>query len=416
MKHLRVLILALMIAGSASISSAQQVTGQGANVEGSPKHDLLADALGLERYPVVDLRADLGETLVEGERDLVFKSMNAVREVIRLRARDKDNIGRGDHAKSLGCYEAEFTVSPPGVVAATDQAGISARENLGRTFPAQVRFSNSEPKDVSDYRSATVGLAVKVKLDPAEHPKEEFFFDAGTAQDFVAGGLDTFVSRNIIDYADLFRLRIHPFANVLTIIDQHPKAFAVFGKEPLLRLFSLSSSTAPMVLEKRFSSLLPYAWGNTAVKFRFEPCHTFDRGKATFSRFDDSYQAKVIAEYLESHEICYLMKIQARPRPASDAERALIDRAFPLDDATAYWPEAGVGNGTPGAEFHEVARVRIKRSTRAMDDRDCERLAFNPWNGLKAHQPLGSLSRARAAVYKASELARKDLHEAAHPQ
>ena len=51
-----------------------------------------------------------------------------------------------------------------------------------------------------------------------------------------------------------------------------------------------------------------------------------------------------------------------------------------------------------------------------MDDRDCERLAFNPWNGLKAHQPLGSLSRARAAVYKASELARKDLHEAAHPQ
>lgn len=386
---------------------------QGANAEGLPMQDPIAEALALERYPLVDLRADLGETLVEGERALVLESMNAVREVIRLRARDKDNIGRGDHAKSLGCYEAEFTVSASDVVAADDQAGIAARGHLGRTFPAFVRFSNSEPKDVSDYRSATVGLAVKVELDPAEHSSEEFLFGAGAEQDFVAGGLDTFVSRNIVDYAELFRLRIHPVANALAIHDRHPAAFEVFGKEPLRRLVSPSSNSAPMALEKRFSSLLPYAWGHAAVKFRFEPCHRFDRGEATFSRFDDDYQAKVIKEFLEGNDICYVMTIQARPRPRSDDERTLIDRTFPIDDATVSWPDPESGKAGPVAEFREVARVRIRSKTPAIDEGDCERLAFNPWNGLKAHQPLGSLSRARAAVYKASELARKDLEAAA---
>jgi hypothetical protein len=46
-----------------------------------------------------------------------------------------------------------------------------------------------------------------------------------------------------------------------------------------------------------------------------------------------------------------------------------------------------------------------------MRDRDCECLAFNPWNGLKAHQPLGSLNRARWAVYNGSESVRKDIYK-----
>jgi hypothetical protein len=65
-----------------------------------------------------------------------------------------------------------------------------------------------------------------------------------------------------------------------------------------------------------------------------------------------------------------------------------------------------------GAEFREVARVQIKRGSMAMSDRACEDLAFNPWNGLKAHQPLGSLNRARLSVYKRSEWVRKDIDRA----
>ena len=58
----------------------------------------------LERYPPVDLRSDLGEFLIQDEKGLVLGAMDAVQEVIQLRAKDKSNIGRGDHAKPLGCY------------------------------------------------------------------------------------------------------------------------------------------------------------------------------------------------------------------------------------------------------------------------------------------------------------------------
>jgi hypothetical protein len=356
----------------------------------------------LERYPPVELRSDLGELLIQNEEELVLDSMDAVREVIQLRAKDKNNIGRGDHAKPLGCYRAEFTISPPDVVRPDDRAGIAKSENLGRTFGAVVRFSNSEPKDVSDYRSATTGLAIKVMLGSANHPEDEFLFGRSGEQDFIGGGFKTFVSSTITDYADLFRRRIHPFSNALHIKNAHPEGFTAFATKPFLRLFRPTSSAAPMVLEERFSSLLPYAWGHSAVKYRFEPCHVFERNKASFSRFDSGYQAKVLTEFLQSKDICYVMKIQVRPRPGSPEESAQIEKTFPIEDAKVLWPER--------AEFREVARVRIQKGSKAMPDDDCERLAFNPWNGLKAHQPLGSLSRARWAVYKESELVRKELY------
>jgi hypothetical protein len=76
-----------------------------------------------------------------------------------------------------------------------------------------------------------------------------------------------------------------------------------------------------------------------------------------------------------------------------------------------YWPEPGQAHGTLSAEFREVARVTIKPGETALPDLDCECLAFNPWNGLKAHQPLGSLNRARWAVYNGSESVRKEVYK-----
>jgi hypothetical protein len=301
-------------------------------------------------------------------------------------------------------------VSSRDVVRAEDQLGIARPENLGRMFEAEVRLSNSEPKDVPDLRSATTGLAVKVTLDPATHAGDDRLLGQEPKQDFVGGGLvDRFVSRSIVDYTDLIELRIHTYRNAFKIWSRHPEAFSVFGTGPLLRSVSLSATAAPLVLEKRFSSLLPYAWGSAAVKFRFEPCHAFDRSAASFNRFDAGYQAKVLAEFLRSSDVCYVMKVQRRPRAGSEDDRRVIASAFPIEDATVVWPEPGPQTPGPSAEFREVARVTIKRGSTPMGDDACEGLAFNPWNGLKAHQPLGSLNRARLAVYKHSESVRKQL-------
>jgi hypothetical protein len=382
----------------------------------SPEQQVRTPRPELDRYPPVALRSDLVEVQSKNEKELVIASVRAVEDVIQVRrAKDSDNVGRGDHAKPLGCYSAEFTVSAGDVVRVEDQAGIARRENLGKRFGAVVRFSNSEPKDVSDYLSATVGLAVKVRLDSANYSNDEFLVDRSGEQDFVAGGLKVFVSKDVADYSDLLALRIHPYANALAIAGRHPQAFDVFAVEPFLRLFRPTSSAAPLVLGTPFSSLLPYAWGDSAVKFRFEPCpetqKVFEKRKVSVSRFDESYQSRVVADFLKSNELCYVMKIQTRPRAGSDEEKRLIEKTFPIEDATVYWPEPGQAHGTLSAEFREVARVTIKPGETALPDLDCECLAFNPWNGLKAHQPLGSLNRARWAVYNGSESVRKEVYK-----
>jgi hypothetical protein len=62
------------------------------------------------------------------------------------------------------------------------------------------------------------------------------------------------------------------------------------------------------------------------------------------------------------------------------------------------------------ADFEDVGTIRIKRGTAPLADQACETLAYNPWHGLKAHQPLGSLSRARLVVYRHSERVRREIY------
>ena len=54
------------------------------------------------------------------------------------------------------------------------------------------------------------------------------------------------------------------------------------------------------------------------------------------------------------------MRIQARPRARSAEENALIEKAFPIEDAKVSWPEPVGAEGTVSAEFREVARLTIE--------------------------------------------------------
>ena len=128
-------------------------------------------AAALETYPLIPLRADLGEFLIDDEKAYVQQALVSVEKVIKFRRTDPDirstRIGagnhRGDHGTPHGCFPAEFTVQPqdPRGKAA---GGIADKRHHGTTFPATVRFSNSETTDVQDLRSASIGLALKIDL------------------------------------------------------------------------------------------------------------------------------------------------------------------------------------------------------------------------------------------------------------
>jgi hypothetical protein len=416
----------LVLAGLAACTHTSEQTG------GPP-------SAALDPYPLIPLRTDLGEFLIQDEKAFVQQAIVSVEKVIKFRLTDAEiqstRIGagnrRGDHSTPHGCFPAEFTVQPqnPQGQAA---GGIADKRNHGTTFPAIVRFSNSETTDVQDLRSASIGLALKIDLQRAGYSEADFL--PGTQpsgvkeQDFLTGTSRTFLSPDIKDYSWLFEKRVDPgFTDFVQMILTHPKVLYDRTIAPKFR----GKSAAPLLLQKEFSGILPYAWNARAVKFKFIPCHAFDPERFPFDHKDPRYQMKMIAQFLAASEACYRMRVQVRPdqlpgQPAGGITAATpedpranpLEKLFPIEDATVYWPDGnapaefqtGSGAVRVSADFEDVGTIRIKQGTAPLADQACERLAYNPWHGLKAHQPLGSLSRARLVVYRQSERVRREIY------
>ncbi|HET9315017.1 MAG TPA: hypothetical protein VFQ51_05480 [Vicinamibacteria bacterium] len=383
-------------------------------------------AAALDPYPLIPLRKDLGEFLIEGEKAYVQQAIASVEKVIKFRLTDADiqstRIGagnrRGDHSTPHGCFPAEFTVQPqnPQGKAA---GGIADRRNHGTTFPAIVRFSNSETTDVQDLRSASIGLALKIDLQRAGYSQADFL--PGTQppgvkeQDFLTGTNRTFLAPDIKDYSWLFEKRVDPgITDIAQMILTHPKVFYNRTIAPKFR----GKSAAPLLLQKEFFGILPYAWDTRAVKFKFVPCHAFDPEKFPFDHKDPRYQMKMIAQFLAGADACYRMRVQVRPDQLPDPHATPLEKLFPIEDATVYWPDGddpaevqtSGGAVRVSSDFEDVGAIRIKQGTAPLADQACEGLAYNPWHGLKAHQPLGSLSRARLVVYHQSERVRREIY------
>ena len=71
---------------------------------------------------------------------------------------------------------------------------------------------------------------------------------------------------------------------------------------------------------------------------------------------------------------------------------------MPVEDASVEWDE----RLSPALT---VARVTAQPQNAYSDARRVwvdEQLSFNPWHGLAAHRPLGSIMRARFKAYPAS--------------
>jgi hypothetical protein len=76
--------------------------------------------------------------------------------------------------------------------------------------------------------------------------------------------------------------------------------------------------------------------------------------------------------------------------------------AMPIEDASVPWPE-------DRSPYLAVARISVPRQVAWSEAKSAtldDRLAFNPWHGLSAHRPIGSIMRARKMAYRRSALAR----------
>ena len=71
-------------------------------------------------------------------------------------------------------------------------------------------------------------------------------------------------------------------------------------------------------------------------------------------------------------------------------------KTMPIEDASKVWPE-------DVSPFITVGRIRVDPQTAWSEERSKavnDRMSFNPWHGLAAHRPLGSVNRVRKVVYE----------------
>lgn len=269
-------------------------------------------------------------------------------------------VRRDAHAKAHGCVHGEFIVEPN--LPAHLQVGIFKES---RTIPCRVRFSNSggtggiHPDRNRDVR----GMAIKLGDDDL--------------QDFLLASHPTFVVKNAIDFAKLTEVLISRSIW---------RMFTFYLARLRLRelyLLIVSQKTCVNVLGQRYWSMVPYQLGSDQqVKYTTIPRTPVNMTMPPNATPD--FLRERLRQHLTTDEAVFDFAIQLR----------LPD--MPLDDARSRWSEKD-------SPFIKVATIRIPPQSFDSPGQEiaCENLSYTPWHTLPEHQPIGSINRARRAVYDA---------------
>jgi hypothetical protein len=357
-------------------------------------------------------------------------------------------IKRGAHPKMHGCVQAEFIVDH-------DVAPVEFRHGVfreaGRVYSAWVRFSNAF-RIQHDLEAETRGMGIKLLRvthdgsDSLEDPEVDS--DGFVTQDFLCATHDAFFLPDNVDYAAFTKATADP-----------PKVVWFYLKR-ILRLWrgGIALIRGAAVLTRSplaipYYSQTPYRLGpENIVKLQVRPVMTPELKRSLPPRLSFAIKVRAASTILTLFEFPWLRPmLQAVGLPGSKEEaedfcdrhlapRDLLRRAMmshlanhdamfdvlvqpyvngnatPVNDATRRWSFV--------SRFEHVATIRIPRqvfwpepgmpadlvkATKTMVDLG-ENMSFNPWHGLKAHEPLGDINEARRIVYRGISTFRRDMN------
>lgn len=282
--------------------------------------------------------------------------------------RSDGTLPRQFHEKTHACLSGTLHIDPPDNPAL--RHGLFAQ--AGR-YPATIRFSSSffADDEVPDGR----GMAIRLTgVDGAP----------GGQQDFILISQATAPFRHSADAAALFAAldgvpRMTPFSLL-------SRSYILPGFDPrLLRwhYLQLLFSTGFTHARRRglhrlaYYSITPYRLGESAAKYICRPdAGAWDGLRGYRRSFTERLQAA-----LDRGGFGFDFCLQPR---ASESD--------PIDDAGVTWK---------GPEF-PVGRLEIPAQDVSAGLTLSDGLAFNPWNCLPDHEPLGSLNLLRRHAYAES--------------
>lgn len=286
---------------------------------------------------------------------------------------------RDAHTKMHGLMKAEFTVErdlPPEL-----RVGLFAQP---ATYRAWVRFSNSVNVIKGDDARDIRGMAIKLmgvpgrKLLPGQEDE--------TTQDFIVISTDQFPIQDAAGFDALAAAFIGDIIDKVVYFTTH---LGVTWR--LLKSFR----KFPNLLQIRYFSCVPYAFGSAQVKYCATP-HAAQPDSMPFAPPENYLRQRALAQ-LSQGDAKFDFCVQFRTDPEE----------MPTEDPTVVWEEEE-------SPFRKVATLRILPQDFDTDAQNAvgENLSFSPWHCLPAHMPLGGLNRVRRVIYEALSNYRHDVNKA----
>ncbi|TCP85176.1 hypothetical protein C8J31_107142 [Rhizobium sp. PP-CC-2G-626] len=344
----------------------------------------------LERY-----RPDV-ETIEKDEPETSRALAETLLSIAHTTWRNGGHAVRSVHAKSHGLLDGELYILPdlPEPLA----QGIFSKPGRHK---AVIRLSTSPGDILHDSVSTPRGFSLKI-LD-IEGERLPGGLEGSTSQDFLMVNGKVFNSpsakafltnlKGLALTTDRMERTKEVASKVLRVVES---ALEKFGAESAT-LKSLGGHPETHILGESFFTQLPHRYGDYIAKFSLVPVtenlkalkdQPIDADK------DENALRNAVRSFFGGETATWELRVQL----CTDLE------AMPVEDASTLWDE-------DQSPFIPVARLTVKPQdvwTEEKQKRIDDGLSFRPWNGIVAHQPLGSIMRMRRQAYDSSAAFRSE--------
>jgi hypothetical protein len=329
------------------------------------------------------------ETIAEDEAETLEQLTATLLRISDVVFADSRHAFRSVHAKSHGIIEGELEILPN---LATDLAqGLFAKNSI---YPVVMRLSTIAGDMLEDGVSIPRAIAFKVigvdgdRLAGSETDRTQDFlmadgpvFSAPTAKKFLAS---LKLLAKTTDKAPGLKKAL---SSVLRGVEAGLESV---GSESAT-LKTLGGHPNNHILGATFHSQAPIRYGDYIAKmglFPVSPELIALKEKMVDVGHDPDALRTAVRNYFETGGGTWELRAQL----CTDL------KAMPVEDASVKWPE-------DLSSYRTVARITATSQDTWSSDkvrRVDDGMSFSPWHGLAAHQPLGSVMRARKETYRAS--------------
>ena len=319
--------------------------------------------------------------------------MDTMRSIEETTSKDYGHAVRSVHAKAHGVFEGELTV---GADLSPELAqGLFAQPGK---YKVVMRLSTQPGDILDDAVSAARGMALKVldvpgeRLPDAEGEHSQNFvlasdpaFAAPDAQKFL-GSLKQLAATT--DKAEWAKKALSAtFRGIEDVLE------AVGGQSATLKSMGGVPITHP--LGDSYYSQTAFRYGDFIAKFSLVPVSS-NLTQLHGDRVNVTGRPDALREVVGETIVEQGGEWELRVQLCTDLEK------MPVEDASVPWDEEA-------SPYRTVGRISV--SPQLSIGTDLQRLVdeqtfFSPWHGLAAHQPLGSVNRARRDTYEMSAEAR----------